>query len=175
MMFKQINPEVLVADTPILTLTRENIAYLKTLAAKNPRQRVRLCAHRSTDNLVHEMLIVMTEGCYIRPHKHIGKGESFHVVEGVLDVVIFDYQGNITNVLGLGDYASGRAFYYRSDTLEYHTVVIRSKQAVIHETTPGPFRPADNVLAPWSPEDGDARGISQFMARVHDAINSIHQ
>lgn len=171
--FKEINPEVLVADVPILIMTHDNIEKLKVLATKNPRQRVRVCAHRSMDDTVHEMIIVMTQGCYIRPHKHIGKGESFHIVEGSLDVVVFDEVGAITHVLSLGDYISGRAFYYRSDVLGYHTIVIHSKLVVIHETTQGPFRPSDSILAPWAPEDKDIKGIAEFRLKMHNEINKV--
>lgn len=36
------------------------------------------------------MLIVMAKGSYIRPHKHKNKSESFHIIEGLLDVIVFD-------------------------------------------------------------------------------------
>lgn len=167
---RKVNQEVLVADAPIVTLTRDNIAELKRHASENPRQRIRICAHRNMDDTIHEMLIVLTKGCYIRPHKHIGKGESFHIIEGALDVVEFDEEGNVTNVFSLGDYASGKNFYYRNVGSEYHTVVIRSKIVVFHETTQGPFRPSDNVPAPWSPDDKDAKGIAAFLARIDRGV-----
>jgi len=170
MTLKEINAEVLVADVPILSLTREDIASLKVRASQNPSRRVRICAHRSKDDVVHEMLIVMTRECYIRPHKHVGKGESFHVVEGALDVVAFDDAGQVTTVLHLEDYASGHGFYYRSDTLGYHTVIIRSPVVVFHETTQGPFRPSDNIAAPWSPDGHDAKAVEEFLAKLTRTI-----
>lgn len=164
--WKESSPEVLVADVPLLTLTSHDIEHLKVRASKNPRRRIRLCAHRSLNDAVHEMLIVMTQECYIRPHKHLGKGESFHIVEGALDVVVFDEVGNITKVLPLRDYGSGRSFYYRSDELGYHTVIIRSAFVVIHETTRGPFRATDNIVAPWSPDEKDPGAIGEFLAKL---------
>ncbi|MBM4134971.1 MAG: cupin fold metalloprotein, WbuC family [Nitrospira sp.] len=163
---REISPEVLVADVPLLTLTSDHIEHLKVRASKNPRRRIRLCAHRNLNDAVHEMLIVMTQECYIRPHKHLGKGESFHIVEGALDVVGFDEVGNVTTVLPLGDYGSGQSFYYRSDELGYHTVIIRSAFVVIHETTRGPFRAADNIVAPWSPDEKDPVAVGEFLARL---------
>lgn len=169
-MFKELNPEVLVADVPILTIGREGIAELKARAARNRRQRVRVCAHRHSDDIVHEMLIVMTQGCYIRPHKHLGKGESFHIIDGAIDVVMFDDSGRVTNVLALGDYASGRHFYFRGDDMGYHTVSIRSPLVVLHETTRGPFRAADNIAAPWSPEETATKAVADFLRRMHDEV-----
>src|SRR2546430_2225313 len=141
MTLREISAEVLVADTPIVTLTRDDVAELKARASRNARRRIRVCAHRSVDDAVHEMLIVMMRGCYIRPHKHVGKSESFHVVEGAVDVVVFDEEGSVTKVLPLGDYASGGEFYYRSDIALYHTVLIRSADAVLHQTPPGAIPP----------------------------------
>ena len=57
---------------------------------KNPRQRARYCTHSLVDDEVHEMVIYHKEGTYIRPHKHIGKTESFHLIDGEADVVFFD-------------------------------------------------------------------------------------
>lgn len=172
MRLREVSAEVLMADGPHVTLTREDVAELKTRAAKNPRRRIRVCAHKGVDDAVHEMLIVMARGCYIRPHKHVAKSESFHVVEGALDVVVFDEEGRVTQVLPLGDYASGRGFYYRSDVALYHTVFIRSAVSVIHETTRGPFRPSDNVLASWSPDEKDAAAVAEFLAKLGAALGS---
>lgn len=169
-MLREISAEVLVADAPIVTLTRDDVAGLKARASKNPRRRVRVCAHRSVDDAVHEMLIVMAHGCYIRPHKHVGKSESFHVVDGALDVVVFDEEGQVTQVLPLGDYSSGGRFYYRSDVELYHTVFIRSAVAVLHESTRGPFRPSDNVLAPWAPDEKDALAVAEFLSKLGRAV-----
>jgi|SRR5437773_9236685 len=166
MTLREISEEVLVADAPIVTLTRDDVAELKARASRNARRRIRVCAHRSVDDAVHEMLIVMVRGCYIRPHKHVGKSESFHVVEGSVDVVVFDEEGRVTKVLPLGDYASGDGFYYRSDVALYHTVFIRSAAAVLHETTRGPFRPSDNVVAPWSPDETDTAAVEEFVAKL---------
>jgi hypothetical protein len=66
----------------------------------------------------------------------------------------------------MGDYASGRKFYYRSDAQAYHTLIIRSDVLVFHETTQGPFRREDTVFATWAPEDGDLEGRRAFQARL---------
>ena len=165
-MLKELNPEVLVADGPIVALTYADILAMKTHAKDNPRRRIRVCAHRGVGDAVHEMLIVLARGCYIRPHKHRAKSESFHVVEGELEVVIFDEEGRITKRFSLGDYGSGAGFYYRSDIPEFHTVLVKSEVAVFHETTRGPFNPDDNIMAPWSPEEGDLEAVANFLQKV---------
>jgi cupin fold WbuC family metalloprotein len=109
------------------------------------------------------MLIVLERRTYIRPHKHSGKSESFHIVEGVVDVVVLDDLGEIQEVIPMGDYASGRAFYWRHSDARYHTLLIRSERLVIHETTNGPFR-ADSTFAPWSPEESNKSGAQEFVS-----------
>jgi cupin fold WbuC family metalloprotein len=169
---RELNDEVLIADEPIVTLTREDIATLKARASRNARRRIRVCAHKSIDDAVHEMLIVMARGCYIRPHRHMGKSESFHVVEGALDVVVFDDAGAVVKRLQLGDYTSGRGFYYRNDEPSYHTVVIRSAVVVLHESTRGPFRPSDTIFAPWAPDETDGAAVAEFLATLGEANGS---
>ena len=85
------------------------------------------------------MLIVHERGAYVRPHKHPAKTESTHIIEGLVDVVLFEDDARIERVISMGDYASGRAFYYRMDVPVFHTLIIRSDVLVFHETTNGPF------------------------------------
>ena len=93
MQFKEINSEVLVANGPLTQVGREDIELLKKKAAENPRRRSRICAHRENDDRIHEMLIVLAADCYIRPHKHFGKSESLHLIEGSASAVFFDDAG----------------------------------------------------------------------------------
>jgi len=163
MKLREVSPEVLVADEPIVALSREEISDLKTRAMNSPRRRARICAHKANSDAVHEMLIAAGKGCYIRPHKHLAKSESFHVLEGELEVVIFDEAGQVTKTIALGGYDSGAGFFYRCDIPEFHTVLVRSEVAVFHETTRGPFNPDDNVLAPWSPDERDKEGVIAYL------------
>lgn len=166
----KFSDEVLVAVSPIVRLGAEEIRVLKERALRNPRQRIRICAHKDTTDPLHEMLIVHTSDTYVRPHKHFGKSESFHVIEGTVDVVIFNDAGAISEVICMGDYASGRRFYYRIDKPVYHTLLITSPILVFHEVTNGPFRREETVFAPWAPEDGDLAGREAFLKRVRAAM-----
>lgn len=170
MRVKAVNDEVLYPDEPIVVLDRVDIDTLKHAAALAVRRRSRLCAHRDVDDRVHEMLIVHPRGTYVRPHRHPGKTESFHVIEGTVDVVIFDDQGELATVMQMGDFASGRPFYYRMADPLYHTLLIRSDVLVFHETTSGPFNRADTVFAPWSPDDGDGAAARGFLEALEQRL-----
>jgi cupin fold WbuC family metalloprotein len=157
---------VLVADAPLSHIGAADIAMLKERAAKNPRQRMRICAHRSSDDRLHEMLIVLTGKTYIRPHKHLNKSESFHLIEGEADAIFFDDAGKVTETIKLGP---GRQFFYRIEEPRFHTLLIRSDFLVFHETTNGPFNRADTLFAPWSPEETDLAGAQRFMESLRRA------
>lgn len=165
---KPFNSEVLYPDEAIVKVDRTDVAELKARAEQNVRKRMRLCAHRGTGDSLHEMLIVLSRNTYIRPHKHLNKSESFHVIEGAGNIVLFDDDGKVTDVINMGDYASGHCFYYRITDTCYHTLVIQSDILVFHETTRGPFLREQTVFAPWSPVEGDAVAIVAFMDKLRN-------
>ncbi len=155
MKFKVINKEVLYVLDNFTNVNGGDIELLKDKASKNPRRRIRICAHKDTEDTLHEMLIIHSKGAYVRPHKHLNKSESFHIIEGHLEIVIFDEAGSIDKVINMGDYASGNIFYYRLSESCFHTVVPISDIVVFHETTNGPFKREDTIFAPWAPKEDD--------------------
>ncbi len=112
------------------------------------------------------MLIVLDAATYIRPHRHPKKSESFHVVEGALSVLLFGEDGDARRAIRLGDYASGRPFYYRLAEPIYHTVLVESAVVVFHETTNGPFDRAETEFAPWSPPEDDAEPGRRYLREL---------
>lgn len=167
----KVNDEVYVTQDDIAKVDRSDIEWLKAQAAKNTRERVRLCTHLDTNDAVHEMLIVHTKGTYVRPHKHPGKTESFHLIEGSLDIVIFHDSGEIMEHIQMGDFTTGNRFFWRLSSSFYHTVIPRSDTVVFHETTSGPFDPATSKLdASWSPEDGQNDAIERYLNDLEGAI-----
>jgi len=168
---KQFNDEVLYAVDRIVQVDQLDITELIHRATDNTRKRVRICTHQDVADKLHEMLIVHTHDTYVRPHKHFGKSESFHVIEGAVDVVIFDDAGEIADVIVMGDYSSGKTFYYRIADPLYHTLLIRSEVIVFHETTNGPFERSDTLFAPWAPEDKSPLQ-KEFMDRLSAGVAS---
>ena len=155
MKITQSKPGVFTSDDPIVAVSRDMIEALKDAARRSPQKRARFCAHPDNHNPIHEMLIVLAHDTYICPHKHPSKSESFHVIEGLGKVMIFDEAGHIFKVIQLGNYRSNRSFYYRISGPYYHTILAESDFLVIHETTNGPFRKGDCQLAPWAPKENE--------------------
>ena len=166
MNLKKVNEEVFIALDPIVRIGDEEMAFLKTQARANPRKRARICAHRTNDDALHEMIIAISAASYIHPHRHPGKSESFHVIEGEVDVVVFDDAGAIVEVIELGAAGPGRKFYYRLSESAFHTLLIRSDFLVVHEVTNGPFARDRTVLAPFAPPEDRSAEARSYVADV---------
>lgn len=166
MNLKEINEEVFYLRDAITKVNHKDIEFLKNKATDNKRKRVRACSHKGVEDSLHEMLIVHAKGAYIRPHKHINKIESFHMIEGRLKVVIFNETGEILEVINMGDYDSGETFYYRLSESYFHTVVPISDFVVFHETTNGPFRRSDMVFASWSPAEDEFEKQKDYLKEL---------
>lgn len=160
------NPEVFYSDDAIVTADDATIAELKRIAAMNPRLRSRLCTHPDPSSGLHEMLIVHHRKAYVRPHKHFGKPESFHVIEGTAKVVVFDDDGKIRDVLEMASYGQGKFCYYRMPDEIFHTILITSEWLVFHETTAGPFDPSRTAFPDWAPDGSDAVTTTSYIAKI---------
>ena len=171
MKIRPYNKEVLFADEDVVPVSARDMEWLKNQSLNNARKRIRLCAHGSTTDPLHEMLMVHQQDCYVRPHKHQGKSESLHVMEGAAEMVLFHDDGAIMDVLSLGTYDSGKIFYNRLSRPVYHTLLITSDCMVFHETTNGPFDPSHTLFAPWSPEETDFQGVLAFLDRLKGTIH----
>ena len=149
----KVNDEVFIARDPIVKIGPADVAFVKAKAAANGRKRARICAHKTIEDTLHEMVIAISAQSYIHPHKHFGKSESFHIIEGTVDVVVFDDDGNVENLVELGDPTTGRVFFYRLSEGTYHTLLIKTDYLVLHEATNGPFSSENTSLAPWAPHE----------------------
>ena len=162
-------PEVLIATGGVVKLSARDVADVVARARRSPRKRARLCAHPTPADSMHEMVICLARGTYVRPHRHAGKSESFHVIEGELDVVLFDDSGSIADVIELGPYQSGKTFFYRLMVPAFHTVLVNTPHVLFHETTNGPFDPATTEFAAWAPGEGE-EGVVAYLDRIRAEV-----
>lgn len=162
----QKSAEVFLAEGPIAALGQAEIAALKAAVKASPKRRARINAHPDGEDTLHEMIIAIDASSYIRPHKHPGKSEAFHIVEGEVDIVVFNDDGEIDRVVELGAPGGSRSFYYRMSNAFFHTLIIRSGLLVVHEITNGPFRPAATVFADFAPEDSETEKASAYQAEL---------
>lgn len=168
---RAVNNEVLYPDESVVHLHADDMQALKAGATRNARQRMRLCAHADEQAPLQEMIVAVTRRAYIRPHKHLTRAESYHVIEGQADLVLFDDAGAITRVIPLGDAASGKAVFCRLSEPLFHALVLRTETLVFHETTTGPFRREESVFAPWAPAENDL-AVAEFLRKLADSATS---
>jgi len=145
-------PKVFRESGSIVELGPDWLARLKAAALDDPLGRARICVHDSDEAAVHEMIIAFRQDVMFRPHRHHNKSESFHIIEGMIDIVVFSTTGEVERVVRLG-IGKDRSFYYRLNTSLYHTIIPRTSIVVFHETTAGPFRSDETLYAEWAPED----------------------
>lgn len=127
----------------------------KKFAESLETKRSRICFHRNSNDSIHEMMITFHKDTYVRPHKHFSKTESYLVIDGEVEIVFFDDEGCIKKRVPMGTYASGKNFYLKSISEEWHTVLIKTDFATILEITNGPFVANDCVFAEWAPKPSD--------------------
>ena len=153
----------------LIFYNKDIVKKLKYFAKKNQRKRSRICFHNNNKNKTNEMIIALMKGSYIPPHIHPdGKSESYHVIEGKMNVYIFSKKGTLVNVIKMGEYKSGLNFYYRMNKGFYHMPVSVSKFCIYHETYSGPFTKKKDVKFPkWAPKESETENIKKFMFRIN--------
>lgn len=129
-------------------------------------KRSRICFHRGSADALHEMMITFHRDTYVRPHKHLSKTESYLVIDGEIELVYFDDNGVVKKRVDMGNYTSGKDFYLKSVSDEWHTVLIKSEFATILEVTNGPFVADECVFASWAPEVSDKSAADAYMQKL---------
>jgi len=170
---ERVNEEVYYAIGPRVSVGAEELEFLKAAAAQTARRRARLCTHASAQDLLHEMFIVHARDAYVRPHAHIGKAESFWLIEGACDVVFFDEDGAIAGYERLRSGGQTGILYYRIGERAYHTLLIRSEWLVFHEVTTGPFDRAKTMLAQWAPDESDPVAVREYLERLEARLRTV--
>lgn len=163
--------EVYLAPGPIATIGADEIAFLKGELAACAKGRLRINTHSDDADRLHEMFIAIRQDSYIRPHRHPDKSESFHVVHGAVDVVVFSADGCIQQVIPLAACDAGKAFYYRMSQPLLHTLIVRSDLLVVHEVTNGPFVKDATVFGSFAPaEDAEQGTIAAWQRQLLDSV-----
>lgn len=147
----EVSPGVFKSKDRPITVSVAFIQWLKEQAGHTVKQRARLCAHPNSDAQVHEMIIALQGGGYVRPHRHFNKSESMHVIEGRAAIIYFSEDGKPLSLRLLGLSGAHDSLYCRTEGAVYHTVHVLGPSFVFHETVQGPFRANDTEFAPWAP------------------------
>lgn len=131
-------------DLGVFVLDQAAIESLKAAAQSSPLRRARFCLHSSNESSVQEMVIALLKDSVVEPHKHpSGKPESYHLIEGAMDVHIFDPRGHKVQLIPL---RLNGARMYRIRGNVWHQPLAVSDYAVYHEVYTGPFNKLTDVF-----------------------------
>ncbi|EKN4183860.1 WbuC family cupin fold metalloprotein [Yersinia ruckeri] len=119
------------------------------------RLRTHCNLHHSYLEPVQRVVIALLHGTYIPPHYHSNDNqwEFFQVLKGIVDLFIFDDEGNVSDIIPLGDNSSN--YFVEIKPRTCHTLVCRSDSAILVEVKQGPFDINNAKIVPeWSfPEE----------------------
>jgi len=161
----ETTPRAIFNRDRICVVDAELIETLKTEAMRSPLGRYRLCMHHSTDDAMQDMIVAHRHGNYSRPHYHPHAAMSYTMVDGRMDVLIFDDTGSVTQRVRMGCHGDPD-----TDTVSIHisagiiyTPVCLTETAVFHETLGAPNPGGSETLyASWSPADDEPERIAEF-------------
>ena len=122
-----------------------------------------MCLHNDTRAHVHEMINVYPKKTYVRPHSHPFKTETKIIIEGKLQVILFDNFGKILDVFVM---EKSDVFTFRLDRGVIHTNIPLT-DVVFHEIIEGPFVGKDDSVFPdWAVEPNDTEQVEIFMKKI---------
>ncbi|MDR0795488.1 MAG: WbuC family cupin fold metalloprotein [Tannerella sp.] len=133
-------------------------------AAETPRLRMNYNIHNRLDDPVNRMLNALDPGTYLCPHRHLTppKTESYVVLRGELDALIFDDNGNLIQKITLNPETGNYGIDIPAGV--WHSMIVKQPGTVIYEVKEGPFTPiAHEDFAPWAPKPDDEIAIKAFL------------
>jgi cupin fold WbuC family metalloprotein len=153
-------------DTKKNPFSQKHLNFLINFYKKNNLD-VRICLHRNRKSNHHDMIILQQKKNFYKPHKHLKKGETYHIIKGSMICVIFNNNGNIKNLCHIkkGD-------IFRTPINKYHTMLPYSKFVIYHESKVGPFLlKRDSIFPHWIKKFINEKEIALFKNMIIKKID----
>jgi len=162
-----MNKYVIQNRKDLVYLSREVINKIKKKALSNKKKRARICLHKNINDKTNEMIIALNKKSFVPPHIHPNsKSESYHIIEGKMNVYIFRPNGKLLKIIQMGEKNSKKYFFYRMCKGFYHMPLSRSEWCVYHETYSGPFKKNKDVKFPkWAPNEESYEDVLNFLKK----------
>ncbi|HUS25007.1 MAG TPA: WbuC family cupin fold metalloprotein [Candidatus Binatia bacterium] len=140
-------------------ITGELLAQLDRQAQASPRLRTHHNLHEGPQAAIQRLAVKLRRGTYIRPHRHPQKWELGVVLQGRMDLLLFDDAGTLTERTTMTPMVGVLAVELPART--WHSYVCVSDAATFFEVKEGPYDPATSgEFAPWAPPEGDAQAAA---------------
>jgi cupin fold WbuC family metalloprotein len=135
-------------------ITETLLADLDKKAVISPRLRTNHNLHEGPQAAVQRLVVKLRRGTYIRPHRHRERWELGIVLQGRMDLVLFDDAGALIERLTLTPERDNLAVELPAMT--WHSYLCASPAATFLEVKEGPYDAAtSSEFAPWAPVEGD--------------------
>ena len=120
---------------------------------KKYKQDVRICLHKNSSSIHHDMIILQKKNNFYKPHKHRKKGETYHIIVGSMICLLFNNKGKIIKKCLI---KKGNIF--RTPINTFHTMVPTSRYVIYHESKLGPFlKKRDSIFPKWADKIKDIK------------------
>jgi len=120
------------------------------------RKRHRFCFHQNPDVNLHDIVICYDKSSYIRPNKHIGKSESVLVLQGDIEIYIFNDFGDLIDLISLGTFNSKKPCYVRIPPNTWHGLrSVSDIPVIMKETISGPYDSSSLIWADFAPPESE--------------------
>ena len=118
----------------------------------------------------HDMIILQQKLKFYTPHKHLRKGETYHIIKGSMACVLFSNKGSIKKICHLK-----RNDIFRTPINIFHTMLPVSKFVIYHESKTGPFlKKNDSILYEWCKKlTNNKSKINNIKKRVFSSIKKL--
>lgn len=106
---------------------------------------LRICLHQKSIDKHHDMIILQQKKNYYKPHKHLFKGETYHMIVGSMKCILFNNYGKIKKIVTI---KKNEIFRVPKNT--FHTMLPLTNFTIYHENKPGPFiKKGDSIFPKW--------------------------
>jgi len=140
-------------------ITEDLLNELDRKARESPRLRTNHNLHEVPEATIQRLAVKLRQGTYIRPHRHPQRWELGLVLQGRMDLVLFDDEGRLTERITMTPMRGTLAV--ELPVAQWHSYVCVSDAATFFEVKEGPYDPkTSSEFAPWAPAEGDAQAAA---------------
>ena len=155
----------------MIKIDKHLLDEISNKAKKSPRKRMNYNFHKEDSDTLQRMLNAIEPGSYIRPHKHENpdKREAFFALRGIIAIIEYDNEGNITEYKILDSKKESYGVEVAPRT--WHSMISLQSSSVTYEVKDGPYNPSDDkIFASWAPEEGSKNEkvfIDKILSFIH--------
>ena len=143
---KKKNDRVFYAKDSPISLTLQDIYFLKGLAQAKKNDIFRVCLHSNDNEIIHEMVMVHTQPTQVGPLKQNNRQSlSYYMIEGKLAVSFYTDDGKKYEQILLDASNQSENKIIRLEPQIFRSVKSLSAYAIFVEIAQGPFNDNDTI------------------------------